>query len=261
MELTAELLAVEAQRRYVLAHEERRHFYTAYRTGFSEQHLRFCDVSAQHFAKARLAEAESHAIANELRVLRARILQQHSDEDAEYESSASMRLHARFARSSSSPERVPLGTIVASTPEHSLKLHYPADEDGYYQPQIAIVAPTQDQRDQAARYWYNWAIGLGIDEPVALRSMQRYLFGERDDEVADLLRQQVVEERSGTADERQLRDDNAYRMLAEATLPGEAKQDYGPLEPFFRSAEGEAEPLNWLYAEPESYTEDEGLER
>lgn len=137
----------------------------------------------------------------------------------ELDSSATLRLHAPFIRSASPPRRgyiEEMGSISESIGMSSLELT-PRE-------QPPTVPPTQEQRDAAAQYWYSRAIGLGVEEQSALHSMQLYLSGERDDEVADLLRQKTIEAEQDTADINQRREDQAYRVLAEDTLRKESEQ-------------------------------------
>lgn len=224
LELTAELYAHEAHRRYSYAHEERRNFYVAYRNVSHEEHSRFCQILAYHFAKARRAEAKSHFASTQLQVLRGRYLQQFfRGSPAGYDSSATMRVHAPFVRSASPPGHGHIEEEELVLSHQALEPHDSASNSNPFE-NYESNPISQDRRDRAAQYWFTRAIGLGVEEQSALKSMQLYLSGERDDEVADLLRQQALEEQQDATEEEQRREDRTYRVLAEDTLRQESEQ-------------------------------------
>lgn len=230
LELTADLCADEAHRRYALAYDERRSFYSGVCSPAFKQRSIFRQILADHLAKAKRAESKSRAMFKEVRVLRGYWLPRTIMGNSMASSpSATMRVHAPSTRSTSpllseivEEEKSihgPLGVLQQS--RCSLN---PSSDELAQQERLVTAAPTQIQRDAAAKYWYTRAIGLGVEKQFALRTMQRYVSGERDAEIEDLLRRQAIEAGEDSAYKQQRRENETYRVLAEDTLRQEAEQ-------------------------------------
>lgn len=267
MELTAELYAFEAQHRYALADDERRNFYTVYSTASHEQHQRFHGMSSRHFEKARRAEANSHTVINELRNLRGQFIQQLSlgsrlGRSMEAVPGAILHMHAPILRSTSTQSQAynqeieSLLTALHKQPPEPQGLH---GDNRASREHMLATAPTQDQRDEAAQYWYTRALGLGVEEQSALLSMQQYLSGERDEEVADLLRQQAVEQGQHTADDQGRYEEDEYGLLAGDLLQQRVGQRRAPetairvgkIRASYGRHEGDSQKVRILAAEVE----------